>query len=260
MEHIPLHYEKDTYMRDFKFISFALKAYFEQHVTGLENIPDEPALYLVNHQKFVDSPLVAVAYTKHTGKKLRFLAQDGYFKGEGVRMKNGSRLFKKPIQRFVQNTHMISVDRSGGFEGLKQVTCDMNEAFAREESVAGHPGATRADNGMVNKFYPMMTRIGMEAGVPIVPVGMNYHEVSSLHPLGVDVAFGKPVTRHRYEHGLLMALPKGQRVKRVNSALEKSVAMLAHLDPSGEYMQDIRDRREAEANALTEAFKNERDR
>lgn len=257
MEHTPQPFEKDTYMRNFKFINFALKTYFQQHVTGLENIPDEPALFLVNHLKFVDSPLVAAAYTTHTNKPLRFLAQEEYFQGKGLRMKNGSRILGPSIQRFVENTHMISVDRSGSYEGIRQLTRDVQETLGRKESAAVHPDATRADNGKVNKFYPMLTRIGMDAHVPIVPVGIHYHESSSLHPLGVDIAFGKPMTTKEYEHGLMMALPKAQRVNRVNATLEKSVALLAHLELSGEYMPDIRNRREAEAKALFEAHLSE---
>ena len=253
MEDTPPPFEKDTYMRDFKYINFALKVYFEQHVTGLENIPDEPALYLVNHLKFVDSPLVAATYTMHTGKQLRFLAQDGYFKGEGLRKKNGKRILGPHIERIVKNTHMISVDRSGSHAGLRQLTTDVNETFQREESAAGHPESTRADNGKVNRFYPTVTRIGMDAGVPIVPVGISYYESSSLHPLAVDVNFGKAFTNLDYEHGLLMALPKGKRVDRVNSLLRNSVAKLARMELGSEYMQDIRDRKEAEAKELYEA-------
>lgn len=237
--------KKDAYVRYFKLVNLALRAAYEQHITGTENILDEPALYLMNHLKFADSLLLGAAYTKKTGEPLRFIAKSGYFEGEGIRFKNRM-ILGRTMRHFVTHTGMISADRSGGIEGLKQLTASTHAAFGRGESVGGHPDSTRGENNKVNKLYPALIRIGMDAHVPLVPVSGHYFESQSpAHLSAVGVHFGEPIMPEQYEHGIFTALPRSRRVAHFTNIIEKRIAAGAGLERSGEYMEDIRAREQS---------------
>lgn len=242
--------EKDTYQRNFKLIKFGLGLFVEINVIGLDNIPDAPSLIVSNHEKIIDSLIISADMTERTGRPVRYVAQQEYFDGEGIR-RGDKRVFGKPLQRFVTNTHMISADRSGSMEGMRRLTREANEAWDRGDDVGVHPEATRADNGKLNKFYAAIFRIAMDAGVPILTSGINYHEpTKKRHYIAADLAYGVPITEDTYEHGLMMALPKSRRVNYFTAVAEHDVALLAGLEQSHRYMQDIRSERltQAESN------------
>ena len=237
-------FEKDTYMRNFKIINFVLSKYFEVSVLNADNIPEVPSLFVANHLRFVDTPLILAAYTNATGKPMRALAQKEYTDGKGIRIKGNLRALGAPIKRFVDNTHMIPVNRDGHREDFMQLTRDMSDTFQAGESELVHGDGTRAENGMINKFHTGAVRIGMDNSVPLVPTAIWYEPSETWHPSKVHISFGEPIDERAYNHGLTRVLPKAQRVQRVTNQIESAIVAMSGLQPSGEFMHDIRARQE----------------
>lgn len=233
-------FEKDAYMRNFKMINFVMNAYFEVNVLNPENITKVPALFVANHIKFADTPLIAAAYTKETNKPIRAVAQKEYGEGKGIRIRGNFRILGAPLKHLVDSTHMLLANRDGNRDDFMQLGDDMTDTFTAGESVLVHADGTRSDNGMVNKFHTGVIRIGMDNLVPLVPTAVWYEGSSTLHFAKANISFGEPIKPSEYNHGFIRALPRARRVQHMTNRLEEEVASMASMKRSGEFMQTIR--------------------
>ncbi len=178
----------------FKYILMgpALKALGRPKVSGLENIPDGPAILVSNHLAVVDSFYLPLAVPR----RIYFLAKSDYFTGTGV---------KGAFKRwFFSASGQIPIDRTGADAAagaLKAARSKLDQG----ELMCLYPEGTRSYDGRLYKGKTGAARIALEAGVPVLPVAMV--GTDKLNPPGtvlprphqIEVRIGKPLDFSRYE-------------------------------------------------------------
>lgn len=202
---------------------------------GLDNIPEEPALFVSNHIQAVDSPLIALTYSERTGKPMRFVAKQEYFDGRGI---DDHGKYGKSAKFLMEHIGAIPADRQmKNLSAIKELGLHINAAHERGEATGMHPEGTRRDDGHVHKFRAGAGSYALEYGFSIVPVGVRYFEKGS-HPGSrrqpVLLNFGEPIRPDSFHEPPISLLP-GRRMKAdyINEIAEKRVAELAHLPRSG---------------------------
>ena len=93
--------QPDYYRQFVPLARILLSMRYQNIVEGIENIPDRPSLFVINHIKAADSLLVPSVVTPTTGLPLRMVAKHEYFAGEGI---DGKGKYGKPIKWFMENT------------------------------------------------------------------------------------------------------------------------------------------------------------
>lgn len=227
--------KRDLYKLFYPIARTLLDARYYRIVEGLENIPDDPALFVSNHIHAADSPLLAMTYTEHTGKPMRFVAKQEYFDGRGTD-DNGK--YGKRAKYLMEHIGAIPADRHmKSLSAIKELGVRINAAHERGESTGMHPEGTRRDDGHVHKFRAGAGSYALEYGFSIVPVGIHYfnrgsHPGSNKQP--VLLKFGEPIKPDSFHQPPISLLP-GRRMKAdyINELAEKRVAELAHLPRSG---------------------------
>lgn len=162
----------DKYMRTVPFITAYLKLKYPHiQIIGRENIPDGPAMFVANHLRFDDSLIIAAAYAHHTKRPLRLGAKSEYFEGLGI---NNKGFLGKPIQRFVESTQQIPVDRSGTGRGLGRLSKDIKYRFGIGESILLHAEGSRSIDGLLNKFQIGAAAYAIKYSVPLISTSITY--------------------------------------------------------------------------------------
>lgn len=224
---------RDAYKLVYPVFNAVLNRYYHRTVSGVENIPDTPAIYVPNHIKIADSLLVAAAYTDETGIPLRFGAKQEYFEGKGI---NDNGKLGRSVQWVMEHTHQIPVDReSRDPRAFQRLQSEVADRIAYGDSVALHPEGTRSTDGRLHKFKSGAARIALALSVPIVPVGLVYTEHSNKRFTDVDVKFGKPVTPEEFTHLPYAVLPNKQRAEYLSQVVENRVADLTGMEQSGAF-------------------------
>lgn len=214
---------RDYYRALTPVAKIAMNLAYHRKVEGLDNIPDEPAIYAANHLKFTDSILMALAYSEHTGKAMRFGAKQEYFDGKGVN--NNGRLGRL-ARLFVENTHQIPVVREGGSrDDFNRFSDSIAEAVSYGDSIGLHPEGTRSPDGRLYKFRQGVAKIALAQSLPIVPVGIIYEEPVPL-ARSAKVIFGEPISIEEYQHLPLKAMPGALKVRHLSNRVEQEVADL----------------------------------
>jgi len=224
---------RDLYMTAVPFFNTALAFKYDRHVEGFHNIPEQPALYAINHLRFEDSLIVAGIVAKHIKRPLRFGAKSEYFEGMGL--DNHGKLGPQ-VKWFMERTGQIRVQRDSDPRSFQQLSQDAAETFQRGDSLALHPEGSRSLDGRLNKFKSGVARIALQNHVPIIPTGLVY---TSNEKFGerddVDIMFGEPIMPEEYEKRPFSLLPMRQRADRLTHTLEERVATLTHQERSHEF-------------------------
>lgn len=229
--HLPK--RRDAYKLVYPAFRAVLDHKYHRTVSGIENIPDEPAIYAPNHIKIADSLLVAASYTEATGIPLRFGAKQEYFDGKGL---NDNGKLGRSMKWFMEHTHQIPVDReSKDLRAFQRLQFEVADRIAYGDSVALHPEGTRSDDGRLHKFKSGAARIALALSVPIVPVGLVYDEHSNQRYTDVEITFGKPVMPDEYHHLPYTILPNKQKAEHLIQVVENRVADLTGMEQSGAF-------------------------
>lgn len=229
----------DFYKGLYPLFKFGLDMKFDREVSGTENIPDQPAIYVPNHIRLADSPLVAASYTEATGLPMRFVAKQEYFDGKGVD-DNGK--YGKTMQWLMEHSYMIPVEREGkNRRAFQQLQATVGARIEHGDAVALHPEGTRSDDGKLHKFKSGASRIAIALSVPIVPVGLVYTEYSNRRKTHVDIEFGQPIMPEEYKASPLLIRQKENHFIQV---AEDRVADMTGMPQSGIFAQLRKNRRQ----------------
>jgi 1-acyl-sn-glycerol-3-phosphate acyltransferase len=146
----------------FKWVAFAplCRLLFRPSISGAENIPESgPAILVSNHISAGDTFLLPAMIRR----RLTFPAKIELFHGRGIR--------GRAVSWFLKNVGQLPMDRSGGrasatsMEGVLSVV--------RGGDVLGiYPEGTRSPDGRLYKGKTGVARLVLQAGVPVIPVGM----------------------------------------------------------------------------------------
>ena len=170
-----------------------LRLFFRPYVTGAENLPEQGAAILAgNHTTFLDNFMIPLVVPR----RVTFLAKSDYFTGGGLKGK---------LQKsFFSGVGMIPIDRSGGAasEGALRTGLRILE---QGELMGLYPEGTRSPDGRLYRGKTGVARMALEAGVPVIPVGLI--GMSDIQPSGggmpkvgrrIEVRIGKPLDFSRY--------------------------------------------------------------
>lgn len=213
--------KKDYYRQLFPAFDLYLSHHYDIRTHGEDNILDRPAIYVANHVRFVDSMLLAAAYTRETKQPLRFVAKQEYFDGKGID-DNGK--LGRTAMWLVEHTHMIPVDREGenprSFINLQN---DVADRIAHGSSVALHAEGTRTEDDLLYKFKSGAARIAIALSAPIVPVGIKYTDSEKTR---CDITFGEAVRPEVYHELPYSVLPGRLKAEHLSDIMEERVAKI----------------------------------
>lgn len=121
-------------------------------IEGIENVPDEPCLFVSNHQSLFDIPLLMGYIDKHKG----FVAK--------------KELRKVPmLGAWMEYVNCVFLDRDNAREGLKAIKKAINN-IKEGASMVIFPEGTRSLDGEIKQFKAGSIKIAEKAKVPVVPV------------------------------------------------------------------------------------------
>ena len=152
----------------------------EVHITGKENMPDGPALYVANHQSYFDIMIVLSYMTPLKG----FIAKKEVRK---VPLLNG----------WLKVVGCIYIDRANLRSSLDTIN-DAEEALRNGHSLVVFPEGTRSHGKPMREFKGGSLRCAIRAGVPIVPFVIDgayklFEEHKRITPASVNVKILPPV-------------------------------------------------------------------
>lgn len=150
-------------------------------VSGLDNIPDEPCLYVANHNSYVDILVTETVIPTGAG----FVSKDSLQKIPG-------------LSSWMYLIHCLFLNRTDVREGLKMITTGAD--YLKEGySMFIFPEGTRSKDGHIGEFKGGSLKMAQKAGAPVVPVAIS--GTSSIFeknggfritPGNVWVSFGTP--------------------------------------------------------------------
>jgi 1-acyl-sn-glycerol-3-phosphate acyltransferase len=146
----------------FKWVAFAplCRLLFRPSISGAENIPESgPAILVSNHISTGDTFLLPAMIKR----RLTFPAKIELFHGRSIR----ARL----VTWFLKSVGQLPMDRSGGRASATSMEGVLG-VLRRGDLLGIYPEGTRSPDGRLYKGKTGVARLVLQAGVPVVPVGM----------------------------------------------------------------------------------------
>lgn len=149
-------------------------------VTGQENIPNEPCVFIGNHSSILDIPIIL--YTSN--KKMGFIAK--------------KELLKTPfIGYWIQRSGSVPIDRKNAKSAIKSIN-DGVENLKNGYSLGIFPEGTRNKEGNVGEFKKGSIKLATKSQVPIIPVSIDrasraFEDNKKFKPTKIKVVYGKPI-------------------------------------------------------------------
>ena len=170
-----------------------LRVFFRPTAFGLANVPAEGGAILAgNHNSFLDNFMIPLLVPR----RVTYLAKSDYFTGTGVKGRLQALFFRSAGQ--------IPIDRSGGAASEAALRTGLR-VLQEGGLLALYPEGTRSPDGRLYRGKTGVARMALEAGVPVVPVGLR--GMFDVQPPGttvpkpkpVSLTFGRPLDFSRYE-------------------------------------------------------------
>ncbi|NBG87030.1 lysophospholipid acyltransferase family protein [Isachenkonia alkalipeptolytica] len=150
-------------------------------IIGKENIPDQAALYVSNHQSYMDIPLLVHVLDQPLG----FVAK--------------KELRKVPIiGKWIYFTESVFIDRKDIRQSLRAIN-DASKKIKDGHSMVIFPEGTRSKSSEMNPFKPGSLKIAEKAKSYVVPVTIidSYKlyegNKSRVRPAKVKIVISKPL-------------------------------------------------------------------
>ena len=146
------------------------------NVTGLENIPEGPVLFVSNHQGYADIPVYCAVITM---KQIGFVAKTS--------------LGKIPVfGEWIRDIRSVFIERDDARSSLKTMEAGaelLNKGF----SLVIYPEGKRSRGPQMGEFKKGSLRLAAKSGVPVVPVTLdgtyNVYEKKGYVQSGANVFF-----------------------------------------------------------------------
>jgi len=125
-------------------------------ITGLENIPEGPVLFVSNHQGYADIPVFCAVISM---KQIGFVAKTS--------------LGKIPVfGEWIRDIRSVFIERDDARSSLKTME-EGADLLSKGFSLVIFPEGTRSRGPKPGEFKKGSLRPAVKAGVPIVPVTLN---------------------------------------------------------------------------------------
>ncbi|ACA44703.1 1-acyl-sn-glycerol-3-phosphate acyltransferase [Clostridium botulinum] len=122
---------------------------------GLENVPDGPCLFVGNHQGLLDVPVVVSSLDRYVG----FVAKKEMLK-------------LKILTYWMKEMKCVFMDRQNVRAAVKTINEGV-ENLKNGYSMLIFPEGTRSRGENLGEFKKGSMKLGIKAGVPIVPIAIN---------------------------------------------------------------------------------------
>lgn len=132
----------------------------ELNVSGLENIPDGPVVFVSNHQGYADIPVYGAVISM---KQIGFVAKNS--------------LGKIPVfGEWIRDIRSVFIERDDPRSSLKTIEEGIG-LLNRGFSLVIFPEGTRSKGSQMGEFKKGSLRLATKPGIPVVPVTLNgtYH-------------------------------------------------------------------------------------
>ncbi|TCT13992.1 1-acyl-sn-glycerol-3-phosphate acyltransferase [Natranaerovirga pectinivora] len=156
-------------------------------VTGLENIPKGPALFIGNHRSWFDIPVLF----KHLPNSTGFIAK--------------KEMKKVPIMSWwMTSAGCLFLDRHDVRAAMKTMIAGV-ELLKNGHSMVIFPEGTRSKTDDMLPFKQGSLKLAEKAGIPVVPFGISRSDYilekngKRVKPANVQLNFGKPVFLNELE-------------------------------------------------------------
>lgn len=184
----------------------------EVTVTGRENLPGEPCVFVANHRSYYDIPLMLTQLIGPLPLVSKIEVQ------------------KFPIvNKWMELLHCLFLDRSNPRQGM-QVINDAAELVGKGYSVGIFPEGTRykGEEGGVGTFLGGAFRIASKSGAPVVPVAIGNSRAClegdghfTMKPAKVTIQILPPIQTAGLSRPELKALPDAVR-QQICDALKQN--------------------------------------
>jgi 1-acyl-sn-glycerol-3-phosphate acyltransferase len=185
----------------YRFLQICLRLtvpiYFRYRARGVEHVPVRgPALFVVNHQSFLDPVMVAIPLSR----PVRFLARETLYRGPLIRA-------------FLNKVYAIPLNRDAASSTtIRQAASQLKQGFL----VGIFPEGTRSSDGQIGALKPGFIALIRRVDAPIIPVGLAGTGAAFprgawfVRPKTCRVVFGPPLQPERVadlkKHGSEQAL------------------------------------------------------
>ena len=143
-------------------------------IEGVENIPQEPVIFVANHQSSFDVPLLGSLVGAHP--HVWFALKE---------------LLKSPVLRFLVPQFSVLVDMSSPMSGMRSLLQIIKLLTDRPHHCMVFPEGGRFTDGVVHDFYPGFAILAKKLGRPVVPVYI--HNVNKAYPPDVFLIHNYPI-------------------------------------------------------------------
>ena len=149
-------------------------------VTGLENIPDEPCVFIGNHSSILDIPIIL--YT--TNKKIGFVAK--------------KETLKFPFLGYwITRSGSVALDRENPRAALQTIN-DGIANISRGYNMCIFPEGTRSKTGSVGDFKKGSMKLATKSKSKIIPVSIDrasraFEDNRKFTPCKIKVVYGEVI-------------------------------------------------------------------
>ncbi|MCG8412424.1 MAG: AMP-binding protein [Bacteroidales bacterium] len=179
------------------------KVYFKFSSTGLDNIPDGPAIIAPNHQSYLDGLFVTASMKKRIIKESYFYAKKKHIKNKFL--------------RFMANrNNVIVMDINND---VKESIQKLAEVLKQKKKVIIFPEGTRSLTGALGDFKKTFAILSKELNVPVVPVAIS----GAYNALPTGSKFPKPFAQIQVKY-LEPIYPKNLSFEKITSEVKKVIA------------------------------------
>ncbi len=172
------------------------KCGIELHVEGVENIPQEPCLFVANHQSYVDLAVFTAALNRQVG----FIAKKS--------------LTRLPLYgKFIYAVRSVFIDHNDARGAVKVIDTGI-EYLQLGFSMGIFPEGRRSKSGEMDHFKKGSLRLATKPGVPVVPV-----TISGTYKAFEQNGYFCPCKVHVYVHEPIET--KGMEKQKANGLAEE---------------------------------------
>ncbi len=133
---------------------------FDSEVFGRGHIPyNTNAIVVANHCSHLDTGLVKFALGRYGTDLLPLAAADYFFEGHRAK-----------VAFFEHFTNLVALDRTSGSGSAFEVARGL---LKEGHAVLIYPEGTRRADGTLGPFKPLVGRLAMATGVPVLPIGLR---------------------------------------------------------------------------------------
>ncbi|MGL5150460.1 MAG: lysophospholipid acyltransferase family protein [Clostridium sp.] len=147
---------------------------------GRENIPNEPCVFMANHQSILDIPILKLS----TQSTMAFVAK--------------KELLKIPVIGYwIKKSYSVPLNRENPREAIKVITEGVKN-IKKGYNMAIFPEGTRSEDCSIVEFKKGSMKLATKAKVPIVPITIEgtracFEETRKFLPGKIRVVIGKPI-------------------------------------------------------------------